>query len=301
MAADSDAKEPLDPDFANELDDDWGDDWESAFQAEDFMLSPEEEADEFFTAEEGSEDELDIAALLAPEETQNKQQDQDLSPEDNTDQASDQESDPDHSSALPAFFTTILAWVASRPRSQKIIFPTLAILLIIGISATIFFRTTAEQLAQVSGDESVDEITRQIPAKDQAAKEVSALPPETIKLPPPKAQPTSILPPDKIRRKWPLPAFLITVQEEGSNEQVVARVDLTLVLLLEPGQSVPRAKQAFIRDSIFQFYANRPAKELRYYALARGEMIHNMEAWLHKDWPNNHLAAIIFNRYEIVK
>ena len=49
-----------------DLDDDLGDDWESAFQAEDFMFSPEDESTDFFLLEDdaGSENE-DISGLFS--------------------------------------------------------------------------------------------------------------------------------------------------------------------------------------------------------------------------------------------
>lgn len=310
MVSDSDANDRLNSDLSKELDDDLGDDWESAFQAEDFMLSPEEEADQFFINEEGSDDEMDLASLLSQEETHKKKSAP--SPESKDDDSTATAKEPSRSFVLPAFFLSCLTWFSSRPRSQKILFPLIALLLVIAISATLFFRSTTEQLAQIPTEEStLEKVIIQIATNESTPEEIVApalkeekaeTHPQVINLPPPTVKPTTtLLPQAKIRKKWPLPAFFITVQAEDSDQQVIARIDLTLVLLLEPGQNVPRAKQSFIRDSIFQFYANRPAKELQHYALARGEMIHKLESWLKKDWPDNSLTSIIFNRYEIVK
>ncbi len=296
MVSDSDANDPLNSNLSKGLDDDLGDDWESAFQAEDFMLSPEEEADDFFINEEESDDEVDLASLLTPDETQTKESTPSQESQEGDSTATAEK--PDRPFPLSAIFLSCISWFTSRSRLQKILLPTLALLVVISISAALFFRSTTEQLAQVSTDESAhDETVVQVPQKEKEAP-----PLQVIALPPPvEKQKNTLFPQAKIRRKWPLPAFFITVQEEDSDRQVVARIDLTLVLLLETGQNIPRAKQSFIRDSIFQFYTNRPAKELQYYALARGEMIHKLESWLKKDWPDNSLTAIIFNRYEIVK
>lgn len=297
MASDPNGNDQPNSDLSQGLDDDLGDDWESAFQAEDFMLSPEEEADDFFINEEGSDDELDLASLLTPEETQAKNATVAKESPDTDSSDSDEKPPVRRPVALPAFFFTCASWLTSRTRVQKTLLSVLTILGIIATTATLFFRSTTQQLAQVTTEQNVQQ-----ESPTPSLQEETTAPAQAITLPPPAKKPLKpLLPQAKIRRKWPLPAFFITVQEEESDRHVVARIDLTLVILTEPGQNIPRTKESFIRDSIFQFFANRPAKELRYYALARGEMIHNLNSWLKKDWPDNSLAAIIFNRYEIVK
>jgi hypothetical protein len=97
-----------------------------------------------------------------------------------------------------------------------------------------------------------------------------------------------------------MPAFFIAVPQANGQENVLVRIDLSLVLLLEPGTSIPEEKRAVVRDTIFQFFANRPPEELRRYALARGEMIQNLQSWLQQEWPQNPIATIIFDRYQIL-
>jgi hypothetical protein len=295
MVADSDAKDPLTADLSEGLNDDLGDDWESAFQAEDFMVSPEDEPESFFIKDDDSAEDMDLTSFLTQEEATHSAKA--TSPSDETTD-SDKKSEVNNSRSIatPSFFHRCRSWFTSRSRTKKLLFPLIVILSAIAVSATIFFRSTTEQLAQESTEDNTPPKTTITP------KPLPPTIPQVINLPAPTKKTTPTIFATKIRRKWPLPAFLITVQDENNNkQQVVARIDLTLVLLLESGHNIPKAKQSFIRDSIFKFYSNRPAKQLRHYALARGEMIHNLESWLKKDWPDNSLTAIIFNRYEIVK
>ena len=65
-AAKKDSEKSHDP--LADLDDDLGDDWESAFQAEDFMFSPEDESTDFFLLEEDGAGAEDIAELFEDQE-----------------------------------------------------------------------------------------------------------------------------------------------------------------------------------------------------------------------------------------
>ncbi len=302
MVADSDANDLFDADLSKELDDDLGDDWESAFQAEEFMLSPEDEPEDFFITDEETDEEIDLASLLAQEETQSKEADHTKGSTGSAD-ASDQapQTTPSRSLALPAIVLASTNWFKSRPRYQKILFPALALFIVVAINAVLFFRSTSEQLAQ---EPTTSDIAAQKAAvQDPKEEKVTKLPTEIVDLPAPteKQKTATLLPPTKVRKKWALPDFFITVQDEKNDQQVVARIDLSLILFLEPSKNIPRNKRSFIRNSIYQFYNNRTPEELRHYSLARGEMVRKLESWLRKDWPDNSLTAIIFNRYEIVK
>ena len=65
--ADSDSEKSLDVDLPPELDDDLGDDWETAFEAEDFFVDDSDEAQDFFLADDDSSENFDLAALLDQE------------------------------------------------------------------------------------------------------------------------------------------------------------------------------------------------------------------------------------------
>lgn len=107
--------------------------------------------------------------------------------------------------------------------------------------------------------------------------------------------------PEFERRKWRFSSFMISphTQEEGQPVSYVV-VDLSLVLHLPAGDSLPEDRLYFIRDTIFQFYQNRPLYELRRYALARGEMKQKLMVWLRKQWPDGPVDTIFFHRYKII-
>lgn len=292
MAKDTDALEPPDLDLPEELDDDVGGDWESAFQAEDFMLSPDEEPDDFFVTEEGSEEEEDLASLLDTDDTQQKSTTK--AGVDTPGQTA--AGGKDKSAAAVSFFTNCQNWFLGRPTYQKILLPALALLPILLFSATLFFRSTTQQLAENDNAVSEEKMTA---AAESEMKQKETIPQMETQTPPAVTSFTE--PVLQNRKKWSIPAFLIAVQKEQGQENIVVKVDITLVLQLKPGQSVPEAKLAFVRDAIYQFYTNRPVAELRHYSLARGEMIRNLSAWLKHQWPENPIASIIFNRYQILK
>jgi len=278
MAKNSDSKDLFDFELPEGLDDDLGGDWESAFQAEDFMLTPEDEAEVFLEKEGGVSDDLDLASLLESDDSQPKHP-ASISPGSTEEEIIAEESKKALSltSFLPAALIAILAryagWFQSRPFYQKILFPSLVLVSVLFLCAVVFFRSTSQQLAE-----------QQTPA-----------------LAPPIETKASTTPsPGKNRKKWPMQAFFIAVQQKDSPESLLVRIDLNLVLLLDPGSNIPEEKRAFVRDTIFQFFANRPPEELRRYSLARGEMIRNLESWLQKEWPQNPIASIMFDRYQIL-
>ena len=303
MAKDSDSKDLFDFDLPEGLDDDLGGDWESAFQAEDFMLTPEDEAEVFFEKEEGTDgDELDLASLLASDDSQ-PQHAPPLSPAAAAAETGEKQSKKVSSptSYLPAALLAILAgyagWFQSRPFYQKILFPSLVVVAIFCLSAVLFFRSTNQQLAEKQPPALGPPVETKLPADQKnPPKPASSSPAPTLRQP--EATTPAIA---KIRKKWPMRAFFIAVQPKDDTEGLLVRIDLNLVLLLEPASNIPEEKQAFVRDIIFQFFANRPPEELRRYSLARGEMIRNLESWLQKEWPQNPIASIMFDRYQILQ
>lgn len=302
MAKDSDSKDLFDFELPEGLDDDLGGDWESAFQAEDFMLTPEDEAEVFFEKEAGpSGDDLDLASLLESDDSQPKHGSP-LSPTAPAAETGAAQSKKAFSptSFLPAALLALLAryagWFQSRPFYQKILFPSLVAVSIISLCAVIFFRSTNQQLAEKQPPALAPPVETKLPA-DQINQPgpASSSPQQTLQQP---AAPTPAL--AKIRKKWPMPAFFIAVQPKDGTEGLLVRIDLNLVLLLDPNSNIPEEKRAFVRDTIFQFFANRPPEELRRYSLARGEMIRNLESWLQKEWPQNPIASIMFDRYQVL-
>jgi len=302
MAKNSDSNDLFDFELPEGLDDDLGGDWESAFQAEDFMLSPEEEAEVFFEKEGGTAgDELDLASLLEGEDSQPKHP----PPRSPTTAEAEQSADLSKkhfplASFLPASVIAILVryagWFQSRPLYQKILFPSLVLVAILFLGAVLFFRSTSQQLAEQQATVLAPPIEAMAPVGQKDQPDLAdSLPQQALQQPAPTTPS-----PSKNRKKWPMQAFFIAVQQKDSPESLLVRIDLNLVLLLDPGSNIPEEKRNFVRDTIFQFFANRPPEELRHYSLARGEMIRNLEAWLQKEWPQNPIASIMFDRYQVL-
>lgn len=303
MAKNSDSKDLFDFELPEGLDDDLGGDWESAFQAEDFMLSPEDEAEVFLDKEAGpgSED-LDLASLLASDDSLPKH----ATPPPPAATAAGEIPAEQHkktvglTSFLPAALIAILAryagWFQARPFYQKILLPGLVVGSVLCLCAVVFFRSTGQQLAEQQSPAPAPPLATTAPADQQAQSDLAA--PSSPQ--PSLQQADTPAAPGKNRKKWPMPAFFIAVQQKDSSESLLVRIDLNLVLLLDPGSNIPEEKRAFVRDTIFQFFANRPPEELRRYSLARGEMIRNLDAWLQKEWPQNPIVSIMFDRYQVL-
>jgi hypothetical protein len=104
----------------------------------------------------------------------------------------------------------------------------------------------------------------------------------------------------KVRKKWAFPAFIIPVNNPDSDQPVTfVLVDITLIASLAEQEDPPADKKIFVRDIIYQFFQNKPLEELRHFSLARGEMNKELRAWLMKQWPEAPIESIIFNQYHL--
>lgn len=118
--------------------------------------------------------------------------------------------------------------------------------------------------------------------------------------PPGEASQASQLHPGKIRKKWAFPGFIIPVNNPDSDQPVTfVLVDITLIASLAEQEDPPADKKIFVRDIIYQFFQNKPLEELRRYSLARGEMNKELRAWLQKQWPEAPIESIIFHQYHL--
>lgn len=116
----------------------------------------------------------------------------------------------------------------------------------------------------------------------------------------PEVNQASQLHPGKVRKKWAFPAFIIPVNNPVSDQPVTfVLVDITLIASLEDQEDPPAEKKVFVRDIIYQFFQNKPLDELRRFSLARGEMNRELRAWLQKQWPEAPIESIIFNQYHL--
>ncbi|MBA3004451.1 MAG: flagellar basal body-associated FliL family protein [Desulfurivibrio sp.] len=111
---------------------------------------------------------------------------------------------------------------------------------------------------------------------------------------------TNRLHPGKVRKKWAFPAFIIPVKNPASDQPITfVLVDITLITSLAEQEDPPADKKIFVRDIIYQFFQNKPLDELRKYSLARGEMNRELRAWLQKQWPDAPIESIIFHQYSL--
>jgi flagellar basal body-associated protein FliL len=118
--------------------------------------------------------------------------------------------------------------------------------------------------------------------------------------PPGEASQASQLHPGKVRKKWAFPGFIIPVNNPESDQPVTfVLVDITLIASLDEAEDPPADKKIFVRDIIYQFFQNKPLEELRRYSLARGEMNKELRAWLQKQWPEAPIESIIFHQYHL--
>ncbi|MBU0682230.1 MAG: hypothetical protein KKD73_12510 [Proteobacteria bacterium] len=280
-----------------DLDDDLGDDWESAFQAEDFMFSPEEESSDFFLFDENDpEKNADSSGLTA-----GKDKPQNGSKPSKTSKDSEAEQDVESSSVfefpgrLQILTASLLQLFQARPLYQRLLLGSLPLIFVVIIVSTLFFKSTSEELASLAEQTLIEETPLIAPVSVDSTGE-SVSPQQQAQKVFPKQEPAVVI--DTVQQKWKLPTFVIVAGGETKAELIV-NVDITLIANLEIGQNLPADKQIFVKDIIYQFYVNRPAYELKRYALARGEMLSQLNAWLNKQWPSNPFDTIIFSRYQV--
>ncbi|MEJ2689830.1 MAG: hypothetical protein P8130_07750 [Deltaproteobacteria bacterium] len=103
-----------------------------------------------------------------------------------------------------------------------------------------------------------------------------------------------------IRRNWRFSSFIINASQNAAEAPSYVEVDLSLVLKLHAGKPFPEEKEYAVREMIYQFFNNRPLYELRRFSMARGEMKLKLQAWFSKEWPNNPIESISFHRYQII-
>lgn len=255
-------------DNPSDFDEGLGDDWESAFQAEDFMFSPgEEEGDDFFqkvssstTYEFTPPDQSELAHL--------PDLDQKASPGGQTSTI-----DPSETSSTDR-----------RPGRRKgfpglpLVHPLIlggAILLIAVLALVLLWPTDRQSGPNVS--------LRPAPSVSGTAKPVATGSPEGI------------------RRKWRLASFILPVSAtEPTEKPTFLEVDLSLILVLPPGDELPQDKRFFVRELIYRYYKDQPLSTLRRYALAREEMKRALLVWLRQHWPEAAIETVVFVRYQLI-
>lgn len=276
---------PADHDETN-----WGEDWESAFQAED---------DAFFS--DGKEDDFFL--------------------EENSPTVSAGTDGQELDSSLEKTLSGIPVPAApSRVHTAKIIFDKRAILTLFLSAKTtvqkqfvrfqsfplfvriplyalpfllagivIFLNGTSETVPPL--EQPATPSTRQATVSPDKAKSADGAP---------DARQMSRIHPGKVRKKWLFPEFIIPVNNPAADQAVVfVLVDITLIASLNEQEDLPADKTIFVRDIIYQFFQNKPLDQLRRFSLARGDMNRELRAWLQKQWPEAPIESIIFNQYHL--
>ncbi len=293
----------------NFSDENWGEDWESAFQAEDYMFSPEEgEADSFFHTD--SEKPVDTDSPAPPTSSTPDFSDETLAADETTVASPDAAMQPAAKTTgekkspaakiitrIKTLFTTIRQRFLVKTYQQILtgVVPVVAGLII----AAIFMSSNSEE-EFVTTIEPDQQTQQEVQPKDNSGQTLGT------GVPPKNSLINETLPDEfsseseQVRQKWLFSSFFIPAVAQNRQEKITfVSLDLTLVVLLEKGRKL-QYKKIFVRDLIYQFYLNQPLYELRRYSLARGEMVKKLHAWILKQWPEGSIHKIIINRYQIV-
>jgi hypothetical protein len=264
--------------FASEIDDDWGE----AFEADDFMLDPDEDTSNDFFLED---DDLDSETPVSSEPEQPGQ----TSP--------DRPSPPSDDTSSPNFVAGLLLSCQNFVKTCKAKFFALPVIYRVSLLAvSLLFLVVSSYLLTSSTDAPLPE-TATIDDKGLSPS-VAGEPEGSLE---DKTAVSPEKPAEKIRKKWPLPPFLISTSDNMKGDDIFfVEVDITLILLRETEEDVSSGMTVRVRDMIYQFFNNRPLYELRRYSLARGEMNRKLFSWLEKQWPEGQIGSIVFNRYRVL-
>lgn len=282
------------------LDDDLGDDWESAFQAEDFMFSPEEEPSDFFLNETNAPSaDDDISALFTGhDEGQEGQAAQDSSSS-LTDDHGGTSTVLEFPGRLQILAASLLQLYQTRPLSQRLMIGAMPLALALIIIFSQFFQASNEQIAALDDQASSSETAPPLPPSPKEPGRIDTASQQKQNAPA-SSQPEPTVKPETIQHKWVLPTFII-VSGSKNKAEIIVTIDLSLTANLEKGQSLPDDKQTFVKDIIYQFYKNRPTYELKHFALSRGEMLRQLNTWLNKQWKDHPFSGITFSRYQVTR
>ncbi len=282
----------------DDAEDNWGEDWESAFQAEEDVLSPEEagEGEDLFFEQSTGIGSTEASASAGTGRTAGIAQ---QSAE--TDEAVS--ASPAAAQRFAAFLSGIfkrfaglaglLPWFKNRFLAFKTYQRLAAAALATGLcaAAVFFVYSNGGEEQRTQGGPAVDHL---LPAPEANVTGNSNLSTEA------EPEPAGNAVAEKVRQKWFLPAFFIPVTDQKNRKEVAfLDLDITLYLLLDENQDIPEQKKILARDIIYQFFSNRPMEDLRRYSLARGEMGRALRSWLNRQWPDNPIESIAFNHYHI--
>ena len=178
----------------------------------------------------------------------------------------------------------------SLPSGSGKIIISLGLLCLI-VLALIFFRLNNAELAQrqLMEEQSPPRISTDATNKPTAPYQPPAMMPT----------PAEIEMTEPVRKKWAMPSFLFSAGSVDNKLNILVSADLTLVLLLPPRENIPQNQKNELRNTIYDFFQNQPAAKLKHFALARGEMIKQLETRLRQQWPSLPLSSFMIERYYV--
>jgi len=269
--------------------DDWGSDWESAFQAEEFTVDEAEgttplaetsqnDANDFTIAEEDSLDVLPHDDGAAGPRV-----------------SVGAEDEPAARAAGPGPAARLMTRCMALPMPIRLGIPAALLLLLIGI--TLF--QMLKRPAQIPPPQAT---LPTAPAGAPASPPAEVAAPAVVEAPAAEPAPadTGPQPVEKSHTTWPFTSFIIPVMDKDTKATIFVTVELDLVIALDNAKDgPPLSRKPFVRDTIFQFFVNRPPYDLRHYALAQGEMSDQLREWLRMQWPEGELETVTIKSYKL--
>ena len=298
---------PTDEFLPEDLDSDWGEAWESAFEEEDddvLSSSEEEIEDDFFLDEDEGTAGVQGASpgLQATATSPQSIESTETTEASETGQALAQAVAALLLSArhLAGFLFDFLAGLLPGIKQRYSAMPPRQKLMVGGGLVGLLCVVVIASLLSGPEEQAAPEMAFSVPATQQQASSPSAANNIAERADAGEDTTVTAMLPEKVRKKWQFPEFFIPVASQTGDKDIsFLVVDITLVAVLDRDEELPQDKKAFIRDIIYQFYTNRPLFELRRYSLARGDMNRELRSWLQKQWPDGPIESIVFNKYQL--
>lgn len=279
---------PPSKEILDKLGAEWGDDWESAFQAEEGELEGLSEEEILF---DFTGDETASAATPTPQ----------------------READPEEAALPrdPSFQISLPAWLAALPalpvrlgrKFSALSTPRKALtgggllLVLLAIWLATGIGKPPQPLEIIPPADPFGLTQLRPPGESLFIEESTAEPAPVPDSPPPpfaEAPPVS----EAQRQRLQLHGFFIppVIQRDPANPTFV-HLDLTLSLQVAPGEEPEALLEPTLRDGIFRFYQSRNRETLQRYSLARGEMLRDLREWLDHHHSELVIDTISFDRY----
>ncbi|MDF1615215.1 hypothetical protein [Desulfurivibrio dismutans] len=277
-------------------DNDWGDDWEAAFQSEDQEADEEELAGEFSF----DDDEEKADRTTGP------------SPAEEVDNATNSPGGGPGLFSRLAGIAQLLPALLRLPQNlwrsfqglgtpQKIVGGVIFLTLL--LSLLLFYTLTRPPVTRdiILPDDPFglrESLEIAAPAEPAATPPPAEIPEPTASAAEPEPPP-SPPPPEPDRHRLSLPDFLIPVPGDTGHGDVFLHLDLTLTVQAPPGEPLKPVITGQLRESVYNFYRRQDPATLRRYSLARGDMLRDLRLWLEEQHPELAADSISFDRYWI--